>query len=234
MLNLRNHRPAFSLVELLVSISVLAILGAIAISTTLSALDSSKATDGVSKLRSIGTAMNLYAVDNSGYLPGNGSTGPLWEGQQATYDPSRSGRLVRELAPYLDYPELDTNYLNEDFIPIAYFDAVPESSLGSSRIYIMNEIVTVNDIEYTPFGISENASEDGTAKAGMQLNQAIETFPTAWMMSDVDQQHPETAGEGWASSTPSEPIYSDFRNVLFFDGRVEAVSIDDNEFAWID
>lgn len=232
MLNIVNHRRAFSLVELLVSISVLAILGAIIVSTTLSALDSSKITDGVSKLRNIGTAMRLYTLDNGGYMPGNQPNGAIWEGQTAEYDSTEPGRLVVTLAPYLDYPDPQPgDYLNEEFIPIAYDN---ESNNPSATIYVTNQTVTIDGMTHRPFGVQEAASGGEGAQSSMLASRVNELFPDAWALSDADQIHPEAAGAFWGGRSPSEPIYGDVRNVLLFNGSVESVPVSDGNFAWLD
>src|SRR4026209_2255008 len=66
----RRHRAAFTLVELLVVIGIIALL----ISVLLPALSKAKQKAGLVKcsaqLHDIGTAMQLYVHNNEGYLPG--------------------------------------------------------------------------------------------------------------------------------------------------------------------
>ena len=123
-----KSRCGFTLVELLVVIGVIAVLASLslaALSKVGAASDRSKA---ISNMRQIGAGINLFAADNDGRLPG-----PLWPGQLAQFDPARSGRLVRELAPYLGIPTPTTPKVDPLFVPpptakpsVPYFWILPE------------------------------------------------------------------------------------------------------------
>ncbi len=65
----RGKHRAFTLVELLVTIAILAILGTILIAVVGNVRQSAKKTQSMSNLRQIGMAMNLYATENQGKLP---------------------------------------------------------------------------------------------------------------------------------------------------------------------
>src|SRR6266568_1811641 len=63
----------FTLIELLIVVAILGIIAAIAIPNLLNALDKGKQKRTMSDMRSIGTAVESYAVDNNFY-PKNLST----------------------------------------------------------------------------------------------------------------------------------------------------------------
>jgi prepilin-type N-terminal cleavage/methylation domain-containing protein/prepilin-type processing-associated H-X9-DG protein len=62
---------AFTLIELLIVIAIIAILAGIAIPALTSALERAKVTKDMSNLRQIGTATQMYMNDNNGVFPGS-------------------------------------------------------------------------------------------------------------------------------------------------------------------
>ena len=76
-MRLRHHqtRSAFTLVELLVVIGIIATLIAILLPTLGRAREAARAANCLSNLRQINTAFMLFAHDNKGYLPQVGAAG---------------------------------------------------------------------------------------------------------------------------------------------------------------
>lgn len=64
-------RKAFTLIELLIVVAIIAILAAIAVPNFLEAQTRSKSSRGKADMRSIATALEAYRVDNSAYPSGN-------------------------------------------------------------------------------------------------------------------------------------------------------------------
>jgi prepilin-type N-terminal cleavage/methylation domain-containing protein len=212
-----KSRGGFTLVELLVVIGVIAVLASLslaALSQVGAASDRSKA---ISNMRQIGAGINLFAADNDGRLPG-----PLWPGQLAQFDPARSGRLVRELAPYLGIPTPTAPKVEPLFVPPAYRKAVSSSFLDSARTYVVNMSVRDGNGTVIPWG--NLASPPPT-----QPLKLAAIPPQVWGFSDADRLHPRVTGTSWAANTPPKPIHTPKRLAWFFNGSVSPV--DDTELA---
>ena len=67
--SLRTNSRSFTLVELLVVIAIIGLLAGLSVPAISRATAKAKSTECVNNLRQIGTAMNLFAPENNGYLP---------------------------------------------------------------------------------------------------------------------------------------------------------------------
>jgi len=126
-----KRRQGFTLIELLTALAIIGVLAAILIPTVSGVLQRGEQSAGQSTMRQISSSIRLYAIDKGGQLPGS-----LWPGQVAELDPARSGRLVRELAPYMDFPAPQTGTrVIEAFAPPAFWAAV-EPGKEASKLCI--------------------------------------------------------------------------------------------------
>ena len=214
---MRTLRGAFTLLELLVVLAVIAILAALSLGGLSKLGASSDRSKAISNMRQIGTGITLFAADNDGKLPG-----PLWPGQLAQFDPTRSGRLVRELAPYLGIPTPATPKVEALFVPPAYRKAVSASFLDSARTYVLNMSVRDGDQILIPWGNLASPPATQPLKLAAIPSQA-------WGFSDADALHPRVAGASWAGNTPPKPIHPPKRLAWFFNGSVAPV--DDSALA---
>jgi prepilin-type N-terminal cleavage/methylation domain-containing protein len=204
-------RGAFTLVELLVVLAVVGILVALSLGGLSKLGASSDRSKAISNMRQIGTGITLFAADNDGKLPG-----PLWPGQMPQFDPTRSGRLVRELAPYLGIPTPTAPKVEALFVPPAYRKAVSASFLDSARTYVMNMSVADANQTLVPWG------NLATSPSIQPLKLA--TIPAqAWGFSDADALHPRVTGAPWATNTPPKPVHTPKRLAWFFNGSVGPV-----------
>ena len=208
---MKAQNTAFTLVELLVVMGVIAILAALSLAGLSSIRASSDKTQAVSNMRQIGTGIALFATDNDGRL-----LGPLWPGQLAQFDPARSGRLVRELAPYLGIPTPAAPKVEALFVPPAYRKAVSPAFLDSARTYVLNMAVPDSSQILIPWG--------NLAISPSTTPLKLAAIPKkSWGFSDADAFHPRVAGTSWAGNTPSKPIHTPKRLAWFFDGSVAPV-----------
>ena len=80
---LRLNSRSFTLVELLVVIAIIGLLAGLSFPAISGSMAKAKSTECVNNLRQIGTAMNLFASENNGYLPY--ATGPNAAGSANSY-----------------------------------------------------------------------------------------------------------------------------------------------------
>ncbi len=214
---MRTLHGGFTLVELLVVLAVIAILAALSLGGLSKLEASSDRSKALSNMRQIGTGITLFAADNDGKLPG-----PLWPGQFAQFDPTRSGRLVLELAPYLGIPTPTAPKVEALFVPPAYRKAVSASFLDSARTYVLNMSVRDGDQIIIPWGNLASPPATRPLKLAAIPSQA-------WGFSDADALHPRVASASWATNTPPKPVHTPKRLAWFFNGSVAPV--DDSELA---
>ena len=203
-------RVAFTLVELLVTIAMVAILATLTLPAMNAARKLGDQSKAIANMRQIGSAIRLYAADKNSQLPG-----PLWPGQVAEFDPARAGRLVREIAPYLGLETPAKPVVMDLFVPPAYRRIMPAASLSTSRTFVMNMAVSSGNSTINPWG--SLAANDGSGP--LRLGNIP---PTAWGFSDADRQHPRVVGASWAANTPAEPIHKK-RLAWFFNGAVSPI-----------
>lgn len=200
---------AFTLIELLVVVAILGILVALAFGGLSSMSKSTAKAEGLAKLRDIGLAMNSYALDNDGYLPG-----PLKQGQSPV--PAKSGHLVSYVKPYM-FPEeaLGYNNVQPGFVSRAWMKWFRASGLASAVTYYMN--VTLPEPSnpgtyYFPVGNVGTQSKNNRPVTNPNLwkaNLPASKTPLMWDWFGTD-----------GASAPYGQIQSGI-NVLYLDWHVE-------------
>lgn len=212
-----RRQEGFTIVELLAALTLTSILVAISLAGLSKIGASSDRSKAISNMRQIGAGINLFTADYDGKLPG-----PLWPGQLAQFDPVRSGRLVRELAPYLGIPTPTVPKVEPLFVPPAYRKAVGTSFLDSARTYVLNMGVRDGDQFLIPWG------NLATSPSTQPLKLA--TIPAqTWGFSDADALHPRVIGASWIANTPAKPVHKPKRLAWYFNGSVGPV--DETELA---
>src|ERR1043165_5171757 len=80
IVEIRNHKLAFTLIELLIVVAIIAILAAIAVPNFLEAQVRSKVSRVKADMRTENTALESYQVDNNAYPPCNTFGTALYNG----------------------------------------------------------------------------------------------------------------------------------------------------------
>lgn len=197
-----------TLIELLVVIAIVITLAGLLFAGTGRVREQADRTVALQNMRTIGTSIFSYAADHDARLPG-----PLWPGQMPMFDPSRAGRLVKEVAAYLPVPVPTQPGLERLFIPPAFRKVMSATELKDARTFVLNMKVPTDSGDLNPWG-SLVAGQDPSAARLANLPR------NTWGFSDADQQHPRVLGASWAGNTPKEPIHEPRRLAWFFDGRV--------------
>jgi prepilin-type N-terminal cleavage/methylation domain-containing protein len=201
-------KRAFTLVELLVVLAILAILISIAVNAIPDLIHRAERSDALAKTRTMGTAVLLYAADHQGQLP------PLFPGQVLEYEPGRGGRIVTECAEYLQLTRSPEKYLVRSLLPKAYARLREPADQNTMRVWVMNSMINSGDEEIRPFGTLGPPGLPPTNPAPL-----ARIFPhNLWMISTADRQQPNVASASWRASAPPLPPLGNYRAVFHFDG----------------
>lgn len=207
-------KPGFTLVELLVTISIIVVLAVLAVAGGSAVLTSSRQAKCMGNLRNIGTALHLYAADRGGALPGTTHTAGL------------DGSWIYALEEYLG--EFDETRI------------CPADPLRDQRLrargtsYLLNSFIFVPETD--PFGMPVGSAMN-------HLNRIPEPSRTlvAFLCSDTtgvgpgnDHTH-SNQWDSWSgvcrdiapdrfSNMPAHDHSRGRSNYLYVDGRVESIS----------
>ncbi len=206
---------AFSLIELLASIAVIAILAAIVVSVIGRIRSSSEKVTCASNLRQIGTAISLYTNDHSGMLPG-----PAYSTFGIYY--FRTGQdkfMLYYVGQYLGMRDEAPAYSDREICRIcvcpAFERIVPESDwTATSSSYVCQWAISnlrSGTLRLSPWGKVGDMSVTDSPLRLSTLNSLVDAS-TLWAVRDMD------AGVAGV-------VHGDFRNTLFFDWHVESVPV---------
>ncbi len=226
-----KQTPAFTLVELLVVIGIIAILAALLLPALSVAKERSARTQCVNNLKQLGIAIELYAGDHANQLPG-----PAWLGLYAEYDNLDFTRLPYYLAPYMGLPapsvtphdaplarcpsaaqhwksvSADTPLMS-NYVPLSYMAALEITNVTSGTVS-------------RPFGYpyTKPPYNTGTNEPPKHIGD-IYNPSLSWALTDVDQENGKPAAY-YFDFLPAGPAHKTVRNELFFDWHVATVRSD--------
>lgn len=98
-----DNLPGFTLVELLVTITIVVVLAALVFALSTRAINSAQKAVCISNLRGVGNALQICISERNGVLPG-----PLNTGQSALFNPiqaksaDKARSLVNYIGPYME------------------------------------------------------------------------------------------------------------------------------------
>jgi prepilin-type processing-associated H-X9-DG protein len=221
-LGARGGRLAFTLIDILVVIAVVAILGAVLLPAWTRSKQKAHDTACLSNLKQLGRALQMYIDDNEGHLPG-----PLWSGMQASADATSSEEFLYYTAPYLGVPPLTEQAA---VIPAAacpgYMNAAPGiryvRDMEGRICYLLNPgFGSAQGPPVRPFGYPK------PSQPPLERSQLSHYGPPAelFAISDADKRNVTDPSVSWWPDLPSKPVHGATRNQLFFDGHAAAVRV---------
>ena len=220
-----KFNTAFTLVELLVVITIVIVLAALLFSLTTGIRKKASGAISVANLRQVGASIATYASDNNSTLPG-----PILTDNYPRYqNNAASGQLGWCLKEYLpsvqqpDNPQPRMFYTSTLDYPAAKTNAAnPKSSAKPTYVIYAKQTDAITNAIFYPMG-NYNANSSGEKTPPMTTLQlaARETRGKPWI-TEIDQIiRPSTAALG----TPKEPPHGNFRNTLMFDYSIKAISL---------
>lgn len=213
LLMLRNR--AFTLLEVLIVIGVVAILLAFSAGAFQRFRLTTARAVAISQMRQIGLGLFQYASDNSGSLPGQQKVG-----QGTVFDPNKHDQLASELGPYLGVPEPTRPTVVKVFVPPAFARAMKNNVTGGATSYVMQMSLQADGRKVEPWGGKDNSVSPPQDKPPMKLSAVP---GGAWVFCDADQQNPHVIGQPWAAKTPLRMIHGTQRLALLFNGSVTEI-----------
>jgi prepilin-type N-terminal cleavage/methylation domain-containing protein len=219
----KSVRSGFTLVELMVCIVIIAVLAALVFSLSRKAIRNANSARDMATMRQLYQAFPLYAADNNGFLPG-----PINTGVKAVYGPQSTGRLSYYLASYFGYENLK----RDEFMPVmAYSWQKDGASRNAPCAYIREDVPIRNEKEKTfkPFGHPLRSGDDKKPKKMSAVFSKVDGART-WVISDLDQQHPDVGSPDWKSQIPVEMSHGSYRLAIFFDGHAGKLNKDNEPY----
>jgi len=226
----------FTLIELLVVISIIALLIGILLPALGAARKTARTVNCLANARSIGTAVQMYTMDNNSYMPG-----PVWAAIVIAYDPlaTRPERhLLHRIGPYLNLEARGTDVLLSDAIVCPEADGhYGSQTTFASGMEIFHYRVTfqvwqeghVGDSSYPPKYVHPFGYPTGPSI--LQAPSRLDDLAKYSGIGDSElpiffDNDKKTAG-GVQPEEPEGPIHNGSRNYAFLDGHAASVSGDE-------
>ena len=212
----------FTLVEVLVVLAVVAVLAAILMSVVKSSRRSADRVRGATIMRNIGQAIQLYTAEHNGTLPGPLTPSVL--PRRGASDPGKGQELAGRIIGYLGAADA---YANPNDIVKGFANPSVLAKSADPMLPHYYLFFNLRDAQGrwsgpSPWGYPGHGQYPQPMRA-----VAIERPAQQIVMKDADVRLQNSdRPSGWPPPRGlQEPIYDKARNVLFFDGHVEAEPI---------
>lgn len=228
-------RRGFTLIEILVVISIVALLAGLALPLYQNSMTNVRRVKGLSNLKQTGAAIMAYAGEHEATLPG-----PCGLGLMPRYKKTDKTSLAWYLATYLGLPDPDNcpNYVVATPLlspGMVAWKATTANADNGIPHYIQSDVLRGNTPKggtgtIRPFGSDDDNPPIKLSRMGDFTNVttgAPISTSQAWLLSDVDQQTTDTQARtsGWFSQLPLKPVYGTKRLRVYADGHAEAANL---------
>ncbi len=203
-IRLSRRSVGFTLVEILVVVSIISILTALSVGVFRSVFDRAKETESMASLRKVGHAILLYTTENENQLPG-----PLYTSVVSRFRSSDGNQLATRIAPYLGYTVTDQWQGMQELIPNNR--KITPAQAAQSSILTFNANVNdyvVDDVPRRPFGYPGSESYSAQPLRMVQITKP----DSLWILNEK----PFGTQEGKDAYVAG----TDKRMFLFASGRV--------------
>lgn len=221
----RKFNAAFTMVELLVVVAIIAVLASLLFSLASRMRMKASSAISTSNLRQIGTAIASYTSDNNSTLPGPVLTDHFPKYQNNALS-GQLGWLLKEVLPsdpQPDNPQPRMFYTAALDYPAARSDAKnPKSKNKPTYVVYSKQTDALTKATFWPMG-NYNPNSSGAKTPPMTTAQLAgrETRGNPWI-TEIDQIiRPSTASYG----SEKTPPHGQFRNTLMFDYSVKAIPL---------
>jgi len=225
----KGARRAFTLVELLVVVAIIAILAAMLLPALQGAKEQAKRAQCASNLHQIGLGIHLYVDNNDGFLPYDGRPGGVgvfcYGGKPQCFQPGCYNTAGRLLNPYVGNDDQVWHCPADRGHPFENWPFNQSYFLGAGNSYVYNEHNNFNpyggDWARGQTGYSGPPAGDGIRLA--EFGQPAEAFLScdyASMAYPLIYHGYSLEGFGWHSKAPPLKV-----NILFMDGHVAFIEM---------
>lgn len=195
---MKRNRAAFTLVELLVVVAVIAVLIGLVFALAPGMIKRGQATASLNNMRQVGNGFQLYAGDNDFYLPSRVESGDKW--------PRLLYEYLKDQKIYAD-PSDPNNFLRTHRDPLA--------NNGNNTSYIMNGFNDVGAFQDENVAVKVN-TVDQPSQTILLGNQ-----------SNSRNYYMDTEEGNQSSGVLNKTAFGDGSNYLFADGSVRFITKDD-------
>jgi prepilin-type N-terminal cleavage/methylation domain-containing protein len=215
----RARERAFTLIELLSVIAIIAILAGITVSGVRYTIMSAKKSAASSNMRQVFQGMLLYTTDHRGQLPGPASIA-VYPWVNIPVNNGHTAHLGNYLAPYLSpSPSMQFQFL--DVLRVPGSPAEKSTDLGPASFVKLDVVETSPDNIWGQWAGSFQQAQDAKIRP-KRIAELTETARRSSIMTTADS-------ESWLSPANAAflsptGIYNGKRLHLFIDGTIELSS----------
>jgi prepilin-type N-terminal cleavage/methylation domain-containing protein/prepilin-type processing-associated H-X9-DG protein len=224
----RSFRRAFTLVELLVVITIIAILASVSLVAFRSVKIRASRGAASTTMRSIGQSVEIYVSDNGGLYPGR-------EGETPALDPVQTASVASptQLATYLaeqlwessmPASERAKQTILKEIVPKIALPFVQEPGGEARDLYFLYHVST-DETNPLPGPASIDPTTSVWGKKGGRISFNKAQVP---MLSDI---YLSAAWEDYKDED-TQTFWGDTFNILYFDGHGETLKA--SKFPWVE